>query len=211
MKFYQNFLYMIKRTFKFLAALYCLWLLLEKNYSGCRMKFMFRLFFALIGQFYPVYNYIHGRLSESFSGSQAAFGTTFRFTGGFWKPGTHFLWRVTGKIFTRTKWFHKSKQKFHFGFSSQKDNQNLWKPSALFQKVLFWFFGPSKQLSFRVAIPLSAVHYGNDLVIQRFLWGPVRVFKLRGIARFVEIPGFISKFFFNIQKCHSKNPHVFPR
>jgi hypothetical protein len=44
---------------------------LKKNYSGCRIKFMFRLFFALIGQFSPVYNYIHGRLSESFSGSQA--------------------------------------------------------------------------------------------------------------------------------------------
>jgi hypothetical protein len=31
--------------------------------------------------------YIHGRLSEPFSESQAAFGTTFRVIGGFRKAG----------------------------------------------------------------------------------------------------------------------------
>ncbi len=127
------------------------------------------------------------------AGSQAAFGTTFRFTGGFWKPGAHFLWRVTGKIFTRTKWFHKSKQKFLFGFSSQKDNQNLWKPSALFQKVLFWFFGPSKQYSFRVTIPLSAVHY---VILPRdpaILWGPERVLNCKVSRGLEKYQGFIGK------------------
>jgi hypothetical protein len=30
--------------------------------------------------------YIHGKLSEQFSGSQAALGTTFKVTGGYQKP-----------------------------------------------------------------------------------------------------------------------------
>jgi hypothetical protein len=40
--------------------------------------------------------YIQGWLSEQFSGSQAAFGTTFRVTGEYWKAGTSSIQRVTG-------------------------------------------------------------------------------------------------------------------
>ncbi len=34
----------------------------------------------------------------------------------------------------------------HFRFSSQKDSKRLWKPSALNQKGLLWFFEPSKKI-----------------------------------------------------------------
>jgi hypothetical protein len=47
--------------------------------------------------------YIHDRLSEQFSESQAAFGTIFIATGGFRKAGTSPLKRVTGRIFTISK------------------------------------------------------------------------------------------------------------
>ncbi len=40
----------------------------------------------------------HSRLSEQFSESQAALGTTFRVTGGYLKAGTIFLKRVSGGI-----------------------------------------------------------------------------------------------------------------
>jgi hypothetical protein len=52
----------------------------SKNYSVSRIK-LFKLFFTPIGRFSPVY--IHSRLSEQFSGSQAGYGTTFRDTGGY--------------------------------------------------------------------------------------------------------------------------------
>jgi hypothetical protein len=48
--------------------------------------------FALIGQSFLVY--IHSRLSEQFSESQAGFGTTFKGTGGYQKAGTSSLKRV---------------------------------------------------------------------------------------------------------------------
>jgi len=47
--------------------------------------------------------YIQGWISEQFLGSQAAFGTTFRVTGGYRKAGTSSLKRVTGRIFTIRK------------------------------------------------------------------------------------------------------------
>jgi hypothetical protein len=73
----------------------------SENCSESRIKFLFRLSFALIGQFFPVY--IHSRLSEQFSGSQSGYETTFRDTGGYQKARTSSLKRVTG-------------------FPSQKDN-----------------------------------------------------------------------------------------
>jgi hypothetical protein len=57
--------------------------------------FLFRLSFALIGQFFQVY--IHSRLLEQFSESQAGFGTTFKGTVGYQKAGTSSLKRVTGR------------------------------------------------------------------------------------------------------------------
>jgi hypothetical protein len=45
----------------------------------------------------------HGLLTVQLLGSQAAFGTTFRITGGYQKAVTSFLKRVTGSIFTSKK------------------------------------------------------------------------------------------------------------
>jgi len=42
------------------------------------------------------------------------------------------------------------KQNLYFRFSSQKDRQKLWKPSALKQKVLFWFLYSSCELFLNV-------------------------------------------------------------
>jgi hypothetical protein len=69
-----------------------------ENCSESRIKFLFRLSFALFGKFLTVY--IHSRLSEQFLGSQAGYGTTFRDTGGYQKAGTRSLKRVTRINFT---------------------------------------------------------------------------------------------------------------
>jgi hypothetical protein len=65
----------------------------SKSCSESRIKFLFRLSFALNGQFFLLY--IHSRLSEQFSESQAGFGKTFKGTGGYQKAGTSSLKRVT--------------------------------------------------------------------------------------------------------------------
>jgi hypothetical protein len=44
----------------------------------------------------------------------AGFRNNFRDTGGYQKAGTSSLKRVTGRIFTICKWFHRSKQKLKF-------------------------------------------------------------------------------------------------
>jgi hypothetical protein len=62
------------------------------NYKDCsksRIKFLFRLSLTFTGWLSPVY--IHGGLSEQFSGPQADFRTTSTVTGGNWKAGTSFL------------------------------------------------------------------------------------------------------------------------
>ncbi len=73
----------------------------SKSCSESRIKFLFRLSFALIGQFFVVY--IHRRLSEQFSELQAGIGTTSKGTGGYQKAGTSSLNRVTGRNFTISK------------------------------------------------------------------------------------------------------------
>ncbi len=105
----------------------------SKSCSERRTKFLFKLSFALTGRFILVYN--HSRFSEQFSESKAGFGRTLKGTGGYQKARTSSLRRVTGRNFTISKWFHRSKQKFDFVFPSQKENWKLWKPLALIQKV----------------------------------------------------------------------------
>jgi hypothetical protein len=63
------------------------------------------------------------RLSEQFSESQAAFGTTLGVTGGYLKAGTSFLKRIAGRIFRISKLFQKSRHKLYYQFSVQKDSQ----------------------------------------------------------------------------------------
>jgi hypothetical protein len=55
-------------------------------------------FFSLIGRFFS--GYIHGWLSEQFSG---AFDAAFGVTGGYRKAGTSLLKRITRRIFTISK------------------------------------------------------------------------------------------------------------
>jgi hypothetical protein len=57
---------------------------------------------------------LYSRLSELSSGSQAAFGTTFRITVGYPKAAKSFLKRFTKGIFRISKWFHRSKQMLYF-------------------------------------------------------------------------------------------------
>jgi hypothetical protein len=100
----------------------------SKKCSVSRIKFLFRLSFALIGKFFPVY--IHSRLLEQFSGSQAGYGTTFWDTGGSQKARTSSLKRVTGRNFTISIWFHRSKQKLWLNFLHRKTTKNYKTISA---------------------------------------------------------------------------------
>ncbi len=69
-------------------------------------------------------------------------GLHTKYPSKYQKAGTSSLKRViTGRNFTISKRCHRSKQKLHFGFPSQKDNRKLWKPLAVIQKVLFRILG----------------------------------------------------------------------
>jgi hypothetical protein len=91
----------------------------SKNYSENRNKFLFRLYFALLGNVFPVY--IQSRLSEQFSGSQADYRTTFRDTGGYQKTGTSSLNRVTEKGISQLESdFLEPSRNFNFDFLHKK-------------------------------------------------------------------------------------------
>ncbi len=71
-KLNQYFLYLRKYMNFLLASLKTIEKLVRKSHQSVQLSFVF------IGQFFPVY--IHSRLSEQCSGSQAGYGTTFRYT-----------------------------------------------------------------------------------------------------------------------------------
>jgi hypothetical protein len=73
----------------------------SKECFETRVKCLFWLSFFLIGQFSAVHIYVE--LSEQFSGSQMAFGATFKVADGCRKARTSFLKRVTKRIFTISK------------------------------------------------------------------------------------------------------------
>jgi hypothetical protein len=60
------------------------------------------------------------RLSEQFSGSHAASGTTFRVTCGYQKAGISLMKRVTERIFRISNKLQRSMQKHYTQFSLQK-------------------------------------------------------------------------------------------
>jgi hypothetical protein len=70
----------------------------SKHCSVSRIKFLFRLSFALIGRFFLVYEYIHTWLSDQFSGSLGGYGTTVRDTGDYHKAGKSSLKRFTAEV-----------------------------------------------------------------------------------------------------------------
>jgi hypothetical protein len=60
-----------------------------ENSSESLIKFLFRLSFALIGQFFSS---VHSKPAfGTISGPKACYGTTFRDTGGYQKAGTSSL------------------------------------------------------------------------------------------------------------------------
>jgi hypothetical protein len=93
-------------------------------------KFLFRLPFLLLVNFYSVYSLLdegkcifNWRLSEQFSGSQAAFGTVV-FIGGYQKAGTSSLKSVSARVFSISKGFHRKLAKTLSLTSSQPVPRN---------------------------------------------------------------------------------------
>ncbi len=89
----------------------------------------------------------HSQLSALFSGSQAAFGTTFR--GDKRKSesrGTCVLKRVTGKFFRISILFHRSKQKFYLGLSPQRGSKTCKKNHLHLYKSIYLTFGTFKKM-----------------------------------------------------------------
>jgi hypothetical protein len=71
---------------------------------------------------------------------QAAFGTTFRVTGGYRKAGTSSLKRVTGKIFTISKWFYRSEAETSFwSFITKRQEKIVRTISAYSQSTVLIF------------------------------------------------------------------------
>jgi hypothetical protein len=91
--------------------------------------------------------YIHGRLSEQFSESRAAFGTTFRVTGGFRtaeKPPEEDYWMD----FKISKWFKKHAETLFWIFFTKRQPKIVKTVSAHW-KVLLWLLGPLKEYCFK--------------------------------------------------------------
>jgi hypothetical protein len=69
--------------------------------------------------------YIHGRLSEQSSGPWAAFGVTFRVTGGYQKAETSFRLKDTGGIFRIGKCLQEASKNYKFNFFHNKALQKF--------------------------------------------------------------------------------------
>jgi hypothetical protein len=134
----------------------------QKSRDICRYRYLLAFLLSYRSIFSQVY--IHARLLEQFSGSQAAFRTTVRVTCGYQKEGTNFLRRVTRKTFTISKLFQRSKHKHYFWFPSQKDSKKMWKPSALIQKLLFCILEPIK-IYFSWHYPFNVLSVSNHITI----------------------------------------------
>jgi hypothetical protein len=95
-----------------------------------------------MGLFFLVY--IHSRLSEQFSKSQAGFGINFKGTGGYrdQKAGTSSLKRVTGRISQFVSDFIEASRNFILDFLHKKTTENVKTISAHSKRVLFRILGP---------------------------------------------------------------------
>ncbi len=103
--------------------------------------------------FSPVH--IHGRLLEQFSGSKAAFGTTFKVTSGYRNARTGFLNRFTRRILIISKWFYISKQKPFLNFLHKKTAKTaIVKTISILRKSTFLFLRQTKQNSSHDTVPL---------------------------------------------------------
>ncbi len=96
------------------------------NSKNCSKSiFLFGLSFSLIGRFSPADMLYCERLSEKFSRSKAAFGTTVRVICGFLYCAASSLKRVSGRVFRISEWFQRTKLKPYFYFSLQKSSQKF--------------------------------------------------------------------------------------
>jgi hypothetical protein len=110
-----------------------------KDCSVSRIKILCRLSFTLIGWISPAY--IHGRLSEQFSGSPAAFETNFTVTGGFRKAETT-LWKWLLEGFSQLVIRYKHAETIS-DFFHKKTAKNC---ISAHSKVPVWFLGPSNKI-----------------------------------------------------------------
>ncbi len=94
------------------------------------------LYFLL--SYWSIFSSVHGRLSKQYSGSKAAFGTTFRVQEDTGKP-EKLSEEVTGWIFTISKGFGRSKKKLNFKSSSQKTTKNCENHQRSYKKCCFNF------------------------------------------------------------------------
>jgi hypothetical protein len=110
----------------------------SKSFSESYIKFLFPLLsFALIGQLFLVY--IHSRLSEQFSESQAGFGTTFKGTGGYQKAGTNSMKRLLEGISQLGSDFIEASRNFILDFLHKKTTENCENHNRSFKKYCFEF------------------------------------------------------------------------
>jgi hypothetical protein len=114
----------------------------SENCSGSRIKLLFWISFAFISCFSRIL-YIHFWFSEK----------TYGDTGGYQKAGTSSLKRVTGRIFTVSKWFHWSKQKLYLGIFCTKRQPNIVKTGSTRSKSIVSIFRTFKKYSFRDTVP----------------------------------------------------------
>ncbi len=119
---------------------------------------MFRLSFALIGQFFSS---VHSQPAfRTISESQAGFGTTFKGPGGYLKPGTSSLKRVTGRISQLVSDFIEASRNFILDFLHKKTTENCENHKWSFNKYSVSDFSiVKKKYSFRDTIPLNLVFY----------------------------------------------------
>ncbi len=127
----------------------------SKNFSTS--VFLFGLSFSLIGRFSPVDMLYCKRLSEKFSQSKAAFGTTVRVICGFLYYAASSLKRVSVRVFRISEWFQRTKIKLNFYFSPQKCSQKFRKTifDLIGTTVMIKLLRPPKENSSCATIPLK--------------------------------------------------------
>ncbi len=109
----------------------------SKNCSESRIKFLFRLSFAVISRFFPVY--IHSWLSEQFSGSQAGYGKTFRDTAAIRKSEQALCEGLQEGISELVSDFIEAVRNFIFDFFHKKTTKNCENQKRSFKKYCFNF------------------------------------------------------------------------
>ncbi len=104
----------------------------SKSCSESRIKFLFTLPLLSLVNFFLMY--IHSRLSEQFSESQAGFVATLKGTDGYQKAGTSSLKRVTGRNFKFVSDFIEANRNFILDFLHKKTTEHCENHKHSFKK-----------------------------------------------------------------------------